>query len=102
MEQRQYPPIIDRKGLVEHISGALMREWESLSGMPATLDVDRFARKLAELGAAHSAERLQQYAADLHDAVFLFNLDDMKKLIREYPDLVKTLSVGGEDSNDAV
>lgn len=99
MEQRQYPPIIDRNGLVERLSGALMREWESLSGMPATLDVDRFSRKLAELGSAHNAEILQQYAADLHDAVFLFNLDEIKKLIRGYPDFVKTLSDGGDASD---
>jgi PAS domain S-box-containing protein len=75
-------------------------EWDTLKSHGIINDIERFAAGLKEIGAAYGIGELQAYGDTLLQQAERFDVDNMNRTLRSYPDLIDRLEAQGVSADD--
>lgn len=82
--------------LVTKLEQDMMPVWQGLSGAIEIDAAEQFGSHLAEIAEDHQAVGLKRYASLLLEATDNFDVEQIQKLIREFPSLIELLTKGEE------
>ena len=77
--------------VIEMIDSDFMRRWKDLQKMTPMKTVRKFGKELEALGTKYTITPLSNYGRDLLFYANDFDVENMKMMIREFPEIVKEL-----------
>jgi len=79
----------DRKKLAGKLNNELYATWKGFTNRQPIDEIEAFGRKLIDLGNEYKTSKLTAYGENLVIAAGSLNIDNIMKLLREYPFLIK-------------
>ncbi|MCG8551191.1 MAG: hypothetical protein MI799_12385, partial [Desulfobacterales bacterium] len=86
--------------LINAIDSDLMCRWQELQEVMPMKTVREFAKKIEALGKKHKAASLTQYGIDLFGYTNNFDVENMKIMVRRFPDVVNEFKLLGRSIHE--
>ncbi len=88
---------IDRRhlssGAAEYLNQTIKKRWDEVAQSNSMNRIREFAEDLNNFGRTNNISSLQLFASELIDAVKSFDIDKANSLLRQYPEIVHSLTV---------
>jgi PAS domain S-box-containing protein len=86
------------KALLTELEAELEEHWPNLKGAIDMDAVERFARRLASIGAEHRAPAVERFAAELSERIDQFAIDEIGRKLKSFPRWLAVLRQTGQIS----
>ncbi len=93
MDENTFPPecIVQLPDVIHEIDGYFMKKWEDINGSLVIYKIEEFRIELFEMAERNCCVPVLQFCKELETGLKSFDILQIEKLIKDFPDIVKRL-----------